>query len=350
MPILAGATLRDRLIACLGAALGVGLTGFICVLATGHDGHIPAIAGPIGASALLLFAIPASPLAQPWPIIAGNTISAAIGVMTAFLIHEPALAVGVAVGLSIAAMSLTRSLHPPGGAMALTAALLGPPATAAAWLFPIMPVLANSILLVALGWVFHRFTRHSYPHVPADAPQNRHGTADAPSQVRVGFSANDIDAALAAAGETFDIDRADLDRLLRQVERNALKRTHGALTCDAIMSRDVISVPFDASATTARDLLIRHNVRSLPVIAADGRLAGTVGLRDLVRRGDAIAEVMTPAATARPETPAVALVGPLTDGKTHAVIVVDLAGRVAGLISQTDLLAALARALAAKAA
>ena len=350
MPILAGATLRDRLIACLGAALGVGLTGFICALATGHNGHIPAIAGPIGASALLLFAIPASPLAQPWPIIAGNTMSAAIGVATAHLIHEPALAVGVAVGLSIAAMSLTRSLHPPGGAMALTGALLGPPATAAAWLFPVMPVLVNSALLVALGWAFHRFTRHSYPHVPAAAPQNRHGTTDAPPQVRVGFSAGDVDAALAASGETFDIDRADLERLLRQVERNALKRSHGALTCDAIMSRDVISVPFDASAATARDLLIQHNVRSLPVIAADGRLAGTVGLRNLVRRGDAIADVMSPAATARPETPAVALVGPLTDGKTHAVIVVDLAGRVAGLISQTDLLAALARALTAKAA
>ena len=213
--ILPGATWRGRLLACLGAAAAICVTGYLSALASGHDGHLPAIAGPIGASALLLFVIPASPLAQPWPIIAGNTLSAAIGVVTAFLVPEPPVAIGAALGLAIAAMSFTRSLHPPGAAMALSAAMLGPPANAAGWLFPLMPVLANSVLLAALGWLFHRISGHGWPHyAPAQPPMA--ATRIEPS---------DIDAALAETGETFDIGRDDLEMLIRKAEARAAVRT-----------------------------------------------------------------------------------------------------------------------------
>src|SRR4051812_41843899 len=130
-PILAGATLRERLIACLGALAGITLTGLICGWFFGEGPHIPLIVAPMGASAVLLFAVPASPLAQPWPIIGGNTISAFMGVLAAHFIPDPIIAIGVGVSLAIAAMSLTRSLHPPGGAAALTALIGGPAVTSA---------------------------------------------------------------------------------------------------------------------------------------------------------------------------------------------------------------------------
>ncbi|PWJ88222.1 HPP family protein [Mesorhizobium loti] len=57
----------------------------------------------MGASAVLLFAVPASPLAQPWSIIGGNTISALVGVIVTQFVHEPVLATGIAVALAIAA-------------------------------------------------------------------------------------------------------------------------------------------------------------------------------------------------------------------------------------------------------
>ncbi|MBB5278347.1 CBS-domain-containing membrane protein [Rhizobium rosettiformans] len=60
-PILTGATLRERLIGCLGALIGISLTGFICNLAIGGDPQLPLIVAPMGASAVLLFAVPASP-------------------------------------------------------------------------------------------------------------------------------------------------------------------------------------------------------------------------------------------------------------------------------------------------
>lgn len=349
-PILAGATLRERLVACLGALVGITLTGLICGLVFGQGPHIPLIVAPMGASAVLLFAVPASPLAQPWSIIGGNTISAFMGVLAAHFISNPVVAIGVGVSLAIAAMSLTRSLHPPGGAAALTALIGGPAVTSAGFLFPLFPVCVNSVILVALGVVFHKISRRNYPHVPVAAPANTHGTADLPAPLRVGFNPEDVDAALVELHETLDIDRADLDRLLRQVEMHALVRMQGNLTCGEVMSRDVVTVGLESSAERARELLITHNIRTLPVVDGAGRLAGTLGLRELTLHGDVgIAQVMSEARTAGPDAPVVALASSLTDGRTHAVVVVDGDRHVLGIITQTDLLATLTRLLSAKA-
>lgn len=346
-PILAGATLRERIIACLGALAGITLTGLICGWFFGEGPHIPLIVAPMGASAVLIFAVPASPLAQPWPVIGGNTISAFMGVLAAHLIPDPVIAIGVGVSLAIAAMSVTRSLHPPGGAAALTALIGGPAVTSAGFLFPLFPVGLNSLILVALGIGFHRLSRRSYPHVAVAAPANPHGTADLPAPERVGFRPEDVDAALAALGETLDIDRADLDRLLRQVEIHALVRAGGSLTCGAVMSRDVVTIGLEAGAERARDLLIAHNIRTLPVVDGAGRLAGTVGLRELTLRGEVgLAQVMSEARTAGPDEPVMGLVTVLTDGHAHAVVVVGGDRRVMGIITQTDLLATVTRLLA----
>lgn len=106
-PILTGATLKERLLGCLGALVGTCLTGFVCTLPYGHHSQFPLIVAPIGASAVLLFAVPASPPAQPWSIIGGNTISALVGVSVSYFVEQPMIAIGLAVSLGILAMSLT---------------------------------------------------------------------------------------------------------------------------------------------------------------------------------------------------------------------------------------------------
>ncbi|RAZ90433.1 hypothetical protein DPM33_12985 [Mesorhizobium hawassense] len=342
VPILAGATLRERMIACLGAVVAIALTGVVSGLAMGKGEYVAMLVAPVGASAVLLFAVPSSPLAQPWSIIGGNTISALVGVTVARFVHDPVIASGLAVALAIAAMSFTRSLHPPGGAAALTGVIGGPAVAAAGFLFPFVPVALNSILLVALGFLFHKLSRRNYPHAHQPAASG-HGTADRPPAERVGFRPEDVDAALSALDETFDIDRDDLERLLRQVELQAMVRSHRTLLCRDIMSRDVISVPETASADEARQQLIDHNIRTLPVVDADGRLIGAVGLRELTRATDTVKAVMSKAGTASPDTPAMGLLPVLTDGRSHAVVIVDGERHILGLITQTDLLAAAAR-------
>lgn len=344
-PILAGATLKERLIGCLGALVGICLTGFVTSFFMGHDPHLPLIVAPVGASAVLLFAVPASPLAQPWSIVGGNMVSAFVGVTVATLVRDPAIAIGLAVALAILAMSLTRSLHPPGGAAALTAVIGGAAVARAGFWFPIVPVGINSALLVLLGIAFHRFSGRQYPHKQAVAPVNTHKTADPPAAFRVGFNTEDIDAAVASFNETLDISRADLDVLLRQVELQALKRQRGDLVCADIMSRDVVAVTAEVSAEEARSRLLDHDIRTLPVLDREGRLLGTVGLRELAAMAPASPLPISQARTASSGDPAIGLLPHLTDGTIHAVIVTDDNNRVVGIISQTDLLATLAKSL-----
>lgn len=218
-PILAGASLSERLVACGGAALGIAVTAAICALVPLPASDLPAIVAPLGASAVLVFGVPASPLAQPWPVIGGNTISALVGVATWQMLPAAPFAAGIAVGAAILVMSLLRCLHPPGGAAALTAVIGGDAIHAAGYGFALMPVALNSLALVALALAFHRVTGRRYPHQPpVSAP------AIAREQAAVGLASEDIDAALADMHESFDIAREDLDLLLARAEAHARAR------------------------------------------------------------------------------------------------------------------------------
>lgn len=216
-PILAGGTFSDRAAASLGALICLSLTAAICLYVP-LPPNLPSIVAPLGASAVLVFAVPASPLAQPWSVIGGNSISAVVGVGAYHLIPEVPLASGVAVAAAILVMSLARCLHPPGGAAALTAVIGAPSIHSLGFWFALSPVALNSVLLVALGVAFHRLSGHAYPHrvaFPAQIHREQHAA---------GFAPEDIDAALADMHETFDIAREDIDLLLSRAEIHARRR------------------------------------------------------------------------------------------------------------------------------
>jgi len=214
-PVLAGATLRGRAAACAGAVFGIAVTGLISRAVLGADtGLAMLLAAPLGASAVLLFAVPSSPMGQPWPVIGGNVISALSGIIAAHLIPEPMMAAGAAVGLSIAAMSLTRCLHPSGGGTALVAALGGSTFASHTWAFAFAPVGLNAVILVATAWLFHRVSGHAYPHRAAPP------ASLAPPPI----TEADIDAALEAFGEPLDISRSDLTALSNLAIENAHRR------------------------------------------------------------------------------------------------------------------------------
>ena len=218
-PRLAGATMVDRLVACCGAAICLALTIVVCSQIPLAGADLPIIVAPLGASAVLVFAIPASPLAQPWPVVGGNVISTLIGVATFHLIPDPTIAAGLAVGAAILGMSLLRCLHPPGGAAALTAVIGSQGIHAAGYSFAFAPVGINSIALVSLAMFFHRATGHSYPHQPAVVPETVQATL-----VETGLHLEDIDNALAESPDAFDISREDLDILLSRAEHHAARR------------------------------------------------------------------------------------------------------------------------------
>lgn len=217
-PLLANAGFGRRVVACVGAAIGIALTMVVCSQVPWIEGDLPIIVAPLGASAVLVFAVPASPLAQPWPVVGGNILSTLVGVAIFQAIPNMMVAAGVAVGLAILVMSLCRCLHPPGGAAALTAVIGSAGIHDAGYAFAFAPVGINSIALVSIGIFYHRMTVLSYPHEPATPAAIK--AAVEPGGVRI----EDIDAALAETPDAFDIARQDLALLLERAEHFAQLR------------------------------------------------------------------------------------------------------------------------------
>jgi CBS domain-containing membrane protein len=116
----------------------------------------------LGASALLVFALPSSPMAQPWAVIAGNTLSALVGITAAKLISEPLLAMPIAAALSILGMFILRCLHPPAAAVALIAVL----GHVLHYRYALFPVMIDSVLLVLAGAIYSNMTGKKYPNHP----------------------------------------------------------------------------------------------------------------------------------------------------------------------------------------
>lgn len=150
----------------MGGLFGIFCAGALATIWFGGLGELPLLIAPIGASAVLLFAVPSSPLAQPWPVLGGNLISAVIGVAVAHFIHEPLLAAAVAVGSAITLMTVLKCLHPPGGAIALTAVVGGQHIIEQGYMYALSPVLINSGLLLLAAVIFNRLAGRSYPHKP----------------------------------------------------------------------------------------------------------------------------------------------------------------------------------------
>jgi CBS-domain-containing membrane protein len=118
----------------------------------------------MGASAVLLFATPTSPLAQPVPVIAAHTLGAVVGVASAEFIDNTALAVGVAVGVTAGAIIRLGITHPPSGGTALSAVVGGQAITDLGWEFVWRPVLLNAVILVVLAVVVNApFAWRRYP-------------------------------------------------------------------------------------------------------------------------------------------------------------------------------------------
>jgi CBS domain-containing membrane protein len=336
----------NTLRAGVGVALGLAFTGVLArLLITGHLSNDPLLIAPIGASAALIFAIPASPLAQPRAVLGGNLISGFVGVSAALLVSDPLVAAMGAAGVATIVMLLTRTFHPPGGAIALGAALAGPGAGLASFGSVLAPIALCSFLLALAAAAYLNLTGRSYPH-RVSASASPHATSDVPPNKRIGFTSADLDAALVQYGELLDVSRDDLDALFTQVELQAHRRLHSHIRCEEIMSRDVIAVHLEQSAESALAFMRSHDLRTAPVIDDKRRVVGLVRRAELVAgRERPVSFVLDPFVhKVHPNTPVEALLPLLSGGAVHEAMVVDDDRVLVGVITQTDLLAVLYRA------
>jgi CBS domain-containing membrane protein len=310
---------------------------------------------------VLVFGLPASPLAQPWAVVGGNTLSALVGIACVMAWGTAPWVAAVAVGLAIAVMFALRCLHPPGGASALLVVLSGVHDPH----FALVPVFTNSLVLVLAGMAYNNATRRRYPHgqrTPAPAA----GSAAAPA-----FAEADLDAVLARYNQVLDVSRDDLQSLLAQTEVEAYRRRLGELRCADIMSRDLATVEYGTSLQDAWSLLRKRRIKALPVIDKVKRVVGIVTLADFMHHADldlhhgwadklralirpsltshsdkpeAVGQIMVrQVRVASADRPLSELVPLFADTGHHHIPIIDAEKRLVGIITQSDLVAALCR-------
>lgn len=331
------------------------------------DGEARRSLAPLGASAVILFTLPHSPLAQPWSLAGGLLLPALVGLACGTWIGSPFLAAALAVGLSVGVMGWLRCIHPPGGAMALVMAghaLQGHDPrialAAAGW-----NVLA---MLIAATAVNNGVPGRRYPLCSPPTPQ--------PGQPRPptsGISHPDLAAALEEMDTYLDVSEDDLAEVFGRAARHAFHR-HVLLSCGEIMAPPPATLAFATDLNQAWRTLRQHAANALPVVDRTGRLEGVLALQDFLRHvapadgqrlGDNIRRFLRPTPgpyahkpevvgqimqTAKHglrtvnEKDTIAIAADVLSGTGQALLpVVDAAGRLTGVISRPNLTAVLFR-------
>lgn len=370
-PAVAPVSGQEALRAGIGTLVGMSVTGLLLLWLNGHSAFGLFLVAPFGASSVLLFAVPNSPLAQPWSAIVGNTVAALVGVAVCLAVPEPTLRIALAVGLSIVAMILCRAVHPPAGAVAMTAAMNPDVIAQHGFWFALAPIAVGTVILVIIATLYARLTGRRYPFRQFNDPGRVNMVDRIPSR-RLGLSEEALTGILERYSQSFNLGVEDLARLIGAAELQAAAQASGPLVAQDIMSRNLVTVGPTTSLGQVAELFRQHRFTSLPVVGRDGAYLGVVFQMHLIARARtdalrldrgysaALRRMLDPARKtaetaetimsvtgprAAPKTPIGALLPMMADGDTDAVPVIE-GNRITGIVTRTDLISALARSVA----
>ncbi|ENU33577.1 HPP family protein [Acinetobacter parvus] len=342
--------LKERLLSGFGALCGLAISSLISWYVLG--GMNAWYIAPMGASSVLLFAVPNSPLAQPWNVVVGNTLAGIIGVACTQYLPDLTSAFSVAVGFAIFMMMTTDSLHPPSGAVAITAVLGGEAVHKLGFHFILYPVLLNSVLLLVFAVFFNRLIGRNYPTMPHLNERSKDPT---PTQ-KVSIQPKDIEYALEQHTELLDISQYDLEKIILEAQEHASERLNSHFICRDIMSQDVIKLHEDDDIHQALEKFKQVNLMSLPVVNMEEKLVGTLALYEVVEwfKGAAdprnswqhyVRQIMSRrVVTVEPSQPIQDLVPYFVEKSFNYIAVVENQ-RLIGIVSRADMIAALQQLL-----
>ncbi|NWB94699.1 HPP family protein [Pseudomonas gingeri] len=233
--------------ASMGACAGVLVTAWVCQYFYGLELTLHLV-GPVGASAVLLFAVSTGALAQPWSIVGSYFVATVAALIAVLLLGHSFLSAGVAVGLAIAGMCILRCLHPPGGAMALCV-VLSQTDLAPLGLSVFYPVMLNAGMLLGCALVFNNLTGVRYPKAHINPATEISQAQNISPFERASFNSDDLDAALAEVEGFVDVTREDLERIIRSTEMHASRRRMGDIQASRIASKEAVREPGQISGS-----------------------------------------------------------------------------------------------------
>ena len=208
------------------AAIGVSLGTLLCVWVCSVFFGLPVamhLIGPLGASAILLFAVSSGALAQPWSIVGSYLCATVVSLGVVHFLGRNLDSACLAVGLALLVMCLLRCLHPPAGALALLVVLADPDSARLGWGM-LAPVMLSAVCMLLSALAYNNLTRVRYPKKTAEpipAIVEPHVAGDP------GITAEDLQKALEQMDAFIDVTPEDLEALVRASEHNARRRSVG---------------------------------------------------------------------------------------------------------------------------
>jgi CBS-domain-containing membrane protein len=137
---------ESMLLGALGATLGI-----VLLQVLSETANLALLVAPFGATFVLVFALPESPLVKPRNIIGGYLISTITGLGFYELLGNNSLSLGLAFGLTFVLMQLTKTLHPPAGSVPILIMF-----SEIDWTFVLTPILVG-VILILLYEKFYKF-------------------------------------------------------------------------------------------------------------------------------------------------------------------------------------------------
>ncbi len=358
----------------MGAVLSCFVAIFIVAMVTRFfvdTAAFPILVASMGASAVILFIIPSSPLAQPWPFAGGQLCSAVVGVLCAQYIPETAISAACAAGGSVLVMLVLRCLHPPGSATALAPVLVGTPLTSLGFDFVLIPVGTNVMIMLLMSLLINRWImQRKYPNYRAPQKNSQDLEVNAVTLLQT-ISEDDLSRALNASDTFVDVTPFEIKKLLFQAEKYHFKQQHQVINCADIMTRKVMTVEYGTDVETAWQIMHQHKLKAMPVIDRANRVIGIVtwsdffkyinlsaydSLQDKFRafirrtsnintdKPESIGHLMTKSVIVMPEdTHIVELIEPMVNSGLRQIPIVNNEHRLTGMIDQPQLIAALYR-------
>ncbi|KAA0946077.1 MULTISPECIES: HPP family protein [unclassified Pseudomonas] len=209
--------------AAIGMALGTLFSVWLCAQVFGMDVAMHLI-GPLGASAVLLFAVSSGALAQPWSIVGSYLCASVVALLVARVLGRTLGSACLAAGMALILMCWLRCLHPPSGGLAMTLVLADPATIALGWQ-AIGPVMLGAGTLLVTAIAYNNLTRTRYPKGAVEAPVIMMGNRLQEPDPKI--TAVDLERALAEMEQFFDVTPTELEQLIHTAEDHARRRSIG---------------------------------------------------------------------------------------------------------------------------
>ena len=326
---------------------------------------VPYIVASMGASTVLLFAVPSSPMNRPWALLVSHIVSAIVGMSCALYIPNLLIAIPLAVAGALLAMHYLRCLHPPGGATALLIVLAGPEVHQLGYQFVLTPIALNAaILLLAvrtLNFLLQlRQEKDKYESPTAWLEQQHTDISFKPP-----FETEDLQSALNELDTFIDVKQEQLYQLYTLANHHHHQRSLGDLRCSDLMISNPVAAEYGTSLEEAWQWLGQYHISAIPVVDRAQHVIGILTLDDFIEHAgnapdktleeriqllikatpelhsnkpEVVGQIMTQPVITAPDSSKVAELLPLLDSKKiHHIPIINDRQKLVGVLSRKQI-------------